>query len=221
MRVVGRPRDGSFRAGSAGRFRTGPRKSWMKCEAWQYNSYSPVARIFHIRIRLAGVLPVLARDTYQGGHGRMLVRLFDLLTLADGRGDEYDIGELVTWLNDAVLIAPSMLLGPAVTWAADARDCFDVSLTDSGRTVTARVSINDNGQPVDFSTNDRFCYNPDDPRKLIRARWTTPVSEWQILEGRPVPKRAQAVWHLEQGPFAYADLHLRPGTMAFNVQPGS
>jgi hypothetical protein len=117
MGVAGRPKDSSFRLGFTGRFRTRAGEPWMKCEAWQYNSRVPLARIFHIRIRFAGFMPVLGRDTYQGGHGRMLVKLLDIFTLADGTGAEYDIGELVTWLNDAVLIAPSMLLDGPISWA--------------------------------------------------------------------------------------------------------
>ncbi len=33
------------------------------------------------------------------------IRLLDLITVEDATGAEYDIGELVTYLNDAVLIA--------------------------------------------------------------------------------------------------------------------
>jgi hypothetical protein len=221
MGVVGRSGDWSFRLGFTGRFRTRLGQPWMKCEAWQYNTRAPPARIFHIRIRFAGIFPVLGRDTYLRGRGRMLVKLLDLFTLADGSGEEYDTGELVTWLNDVVLIAPSMLLAPNISWAPVDCDSFDVSLTDCGRTVSARVTVGENGAPKVFSTTDRFCYNPDDPRRLIRARWTTPVAGWQVVEGRPLPKSGQAVWHLAQGPFVYAEFRPMPGTLAFNLPPGS
>jgi hypothetical protein len=220
MGVVGRPRDWSFRLGFTGRFRTGLGQPWMKCEAWQYDIRAPLARIFHIRIRFVGIFPVLGRDTYLQGRGRMLIKLLDLFTLADGSGEEYDIGELVTWLNDAVLIAPSMLLGPEISWASVEPDSFDVSLADHGRTVTARVTVDEKGAPRDFSTTDRFCYNPDDSKRLIRARWTTPIAGWQVVEGRPLPSSGQAVWHLAQGPFVYAEFRSMPETLAFNVVPG-
>ena len=35
MRVVGRPRDWSFRLRAAGRFRRSVQEGWMPCEAWQ------------------------------------------------------------------------------------------------------------------------------------------------------------------------------------------
>ena len=113
MGVVGRQRDTSFRLHLRGRFRPGKRR-WLECEAWQYTSQPDLARIFHMRLRVGGVLPVYGRDTYVGGHGRMVIRPLDLFTVVDARGPEFDMGELVTYLNDAVLLAPSMLLAPEV-----------------------------------------------------------------------------------------------------------
>ena len=212
-------KDWSFRMGFTGRFRTKPQQPWMNCEAWQYNNGLAVARIFHIRIRFGGLIPVIGRDTYIGGRGRMRVRLLDLFTIADGTSEAYDTGELVTYLNDAVLIAPLMLIVPEISWAAADASSFDVSLTDHGRTVTGRVVVDENGAPKDFGTMDRFCYNPDEPKKLIRARWRTPIAGWEVVDGRPQATGGQAVWHLPQGPFAYADFRLIPGSLIFNVGP--
>lgn len=221
MGVIGRPQDWSFRLGFTGRFRTKPQQRWMKCEAWQYNNRMALARIFHIRILLGGIFPIIARDTYVNSRGRMLVKLFDLFTVADGKGPEYDIGELVTYLNDAALAAPSMLLVPEVSWSSVDSHSFDLALTHQGRTVAARVVVDETGAPTDFSTSDRFWYNADQPEHLVRARWSTPVAGWETVEGRPLPTAVQAVWHLADGPFAYADFRLSPGTVAFNVSPGT
>ena len=220
MGAVGRPRDWSFRLEFAGRFRLKPGQAWMACRTWQYNSRPAIARIFQIRIRMAGVIPVVGRDTYVDGRGRMQVRLLDVLTVVDGRGPEYDLGELVTYLNDGVLIAPSMLLVPAVTWQSVDADCFDIALTDHGRTVTARVTVDNKGAPTDFSTTDRFCVDPDDPKRSTRTRWTTPVTGWQTVDRRQVPVQGRATWHLPKEDFTYADFRLIPEAVAFNVEPG-
>jgi hypothetical protein len=220
MEVLGRPLDWSFRAGFEGRFRIRPGQPWMACEAWQYNTSLALARIFHIRIRAGGLFPIIARDTYVAGHGRLRVRLLDMLPLADGNGEEFDIGELVTYLGDAVLIAPSMLLTPHILWTSVAANSFDVTLTDNGHTVRGRVEIDERGAPKEFRTTDRFFYNPERPKELQRTEWSTPVAGWQRIDGRPLPSAAQAVWHLPDGPFVYADFHPMPGSLAFNVSPG-
>jgi hypothetical protein len=221
MGVIGRPRDWSFRLGFTGRFRRSRDEAWMKCEAWQYNTRLDLARIFHIKLNFFGLVPVLGRDTYMGGRGRMLIRLLDLVTVGDGTGDAYDTGELVTYLNDGIMLAPSMLLVPDVRWSeVDARS-FDVMLTEHGRTVKARIIVDEQGAPIDFETTDRFYSDPKDARKVTRCRWTTPMEGFQDLGGRRLPTRGQAVWHPPgEEPLAYADFSVDPATVAFNVAPG-
>ena len=216
MGVVGRPRDRSFRAQFAGRFRLAPDKSWMSCEAWQYNTGPPPTRVFLMRVRLGHLIPMVARDTYVHGHGRMLGKLVDLITVVDGKGDEFDIGELVTYLNDAVLLAPSLLLGPNVSWQEVDDSTFAVTLTDAGRTVTGRVFLDEHGAPRDFSTNDRFAALP---QGLVRAEWRTPIEAWTTSNGRPLPGASSAIWQLPEGSFAYIEGQFVPGHVTYNVLP--
>lgn len=217
MGVVGRPRDWSFRARFVGRFRMRPDAGWATAEAWQYNSAVEIARVFVLRIRLAHLVPVVGRDTYVHGRGRMLVKLMNLLPVADGKGEEFDHSELITYLNDAVLLAPSMLLGPAASWAAVDDRAFDVTLTDAARSVTARVFLDERGAPVDFHA-DRYATLPSG---LTLARWRTPVTTWDTaLSQRPLPGPAKAVYDLPDGPFPYIEGRFVPGTVAYNVAPG-
>lgn len=221
MKVVGAPRVWSFRAGMRGTFRLGPDRPWVPLEAWQYNTRLDHARLFYIEIPQFG-LPVLGRDTYVRGEGRMLIRPLDLFTVQDAGGEELAVGELVTYLNDGILFAPSILLGPETTWTPVDDRSFDVALTDAGRTVKARVFLDERGAPVDFETTDRFGQDPADPeRRFVRARWTTPIEAWGEVDGRPLPTSGSAVWHFPGGDFAYAKMAVAPGTLAFNVPPGA
>ena len=220
MGVVDRPQDWSFRLGSSGRFRTKPDQPWMKCEAWQYSSRPAVARIFHIRIRFGGLVPVIGRDTYLRGRGRMLVKLLDLFTIEDGMGDEYDTGELVTYLNDAVMIAPSMLFVREISFSPVDANSFALSLTDHGRTVTARVTVDKNGAPKDFSTTGPILLRPQAPEQADSRALEHSDGGRELVDGRRRPLSLKAVWHLPQEPFAYADFRLIPGSLVFDVPPG-
>jgi len=219
MGVVGRPRDWSFRLAWRGSFRPRLDRPWMPCEAWQYNSGLEIARDFRMRLRFWGFVPVIGRDTYRAGRGRLRIRLLDLLTIADGKGPEYDLGELVTWLDDAVLFAPSMLLTPAVSWTAVDEESFDLALTDAGRTVHARVRVNGRGAPLEVETIDRFLDDPANAGHLIRARWTTPIDRWETVGDRPVPTSGRALWHLPEGARPYARFEVIPESVAWNVLP--
>ena len=218
MGVPGRARDWSLRARWTGHFRLRPGQGWQPFEAWQYNSGPAVARVFTMRIDVAGVLPMFGADTYIAGRGSMRGKVLGLVPVADGSGPEFDLGELVTWLDDAVLLAPSMLLVPAVTWVAVDDDSFDVVLTDHGTTVTGRVSVDELGRVRDFSTADRYCALPSG---LVRARWTTPVEGWTMAGGRPVPLGGPAIWDLPDGPYEYARGRVDPGSVEWNVPPTS
>src|SRR6185436_19093788 len=104
------------------------------------------------------------------------------------------------------MLAPSMLLGPGTVWTPVDDRSFDVGVTDRGMTVGARVTVDACGAPTDFSTVDRFRYDPDRPASpWVRERWSTPVSDWRAAGGRWVPALGQAVWHTADGPFPYAE----------------
>jgi hypothetical protein len=218
MGVVGRPADWSFLLHVTGKFRLRPGLPWMRCEAWQYNSGPSVARFFHMRIDAAGVLPMTGRDAYAGGRGRMLGKLAGLVTVADGAGPETDVSELITYLNDAVFWAPSMLLAPAVGWAPVDDRSFEVTLEDSGHRVTARVFVDERGAPVNFSTEDRWCDLPGGP---VRMRWSTPVTGWTEVDGRWRPTSGSAIWHMPEGPFCYAVFRFSPDAISYNVPPAT
>jgi len=220
MGVVGRPRVWSFRARQLGTFRMRPDRAWMACEAWQYNSRLGITRIFHMRVRFSGVVPVYVRDTYIDGHGRMQGRVLDRFSVVDVADAKIDIGELVTYLNDAILFAPSMLLGPETTWTTVDDNSFDVSLSDHGLTVSARVFLDKWGAPVNFSTTDRFGEDPERPGNMVRTRWSTPIRGFTLMAGRPVPTGGQAIWHFPSGDFTYADFALAPNGLTFDVAPG-
>ena len=215
MGVVGRPRTWSLRAHFVGRFRRRHDQPWMPCDAWQYNSAVEVARLFRMRLTFARAVPMWGWDTYRGGSGRMLGKVLGLVTVADGSGPEFDAGELVTWLDDAVLLAPSMLLHPRTSWAGDDPDGFRVAVTDAGRTVRAEVLLDEEGRPRVVRTEDRWA---DLPGGLARTPWSTPVQGWTVVDGRPRPVRAAAVWHLPEGEFRYGELAL--AELALDVPPG-
>ncbi len=216
MGVVGRARDWSLRAHFKARFRREP-GAWLDCEAIQYDTRLKLSRLFYMQLSLKGLLPVTVRDTYLDGRGSMRARAFDLVPVVAGTGHELDVGELVTYLNDAILMAPSLLLGPETSWQEVDGNSFDVTLRDGTLSVKARVWLDQRGAPVDFSTTDRFFDRADGQR--VQTEWRTPISGWQEVGGRRLPTRAEAVWQLPTGPFAYANFRIDPTQIAFNVPP--
>lgn len=212
MGVIGRPRPWAFSVRFVGRFKR-PGQSWMPCEAWQVNAAAPVTRVFHMRIDFARVVPMVGQDVYVDGRGSMHGKVLGLVPVADGAGPEFDLGELVTYVNDALVLAPSMLLVPACTWTAVDSGSFDVAFEDRENRVTARVFVDERGAMLDFATEDRWC---DLPGGLVRARWTTPFDGWTDVDGRPWLTGATATWDLPDGPLPYIEGSFVPGTLSLD-----
>jgi hypothetical protein len=124
----------------------------------------------------------------------------------------------VTWLNDAVLLAPSMLLVAPVRWTIADANAFDLTLTDRGNTVGARVYVDERGAPHDFVTQDRYV-RESDQAPWVRTPWSTPVDGWTTVNGRRRPTGAHAVWRLPEGDFEYATADLAAATVDYNVSP--
>ena len=55
---------------------------------------------------------MVLRDIYLRGKGTMHGKLLGVVTRARSEGSETDLSELARYVNDAVLMAPSMLLRP-------------------------------------------------------------------------------------------------------------
>jgi hypothetical protein len=115
-----------------------------------------------MRIRFAGVIQD-DRCRHLPGRSRPVAgKPLRVVTVVDGKGDEFDLGELTTSLKDAVLLAPTFLLQPAMTWSEADDTSFDVTIAIAGRSVMGRVFLDGHGAPVDFSTTDRFAVLPAD-----------------------------------------------------------
>lgn len=219
MGATGRPRTKSLRTRFTGRFKIGLKGGWQPCEGWTYISREGGAfRFFEMRLKFLGWMPLRVHDVYQDGAGRLSARLFGLFPVASGRGPELDAGELVTFLNDAIMGAPDLLLGPETAWREVDDRTFEVALTDAGNRVSARVTVDERGAPLDFATDDRYFVDSSDPgRPPVRTRWTTPVAGWGSVAGRAVSLGGRATWHFPEGPFTYAELRLLTGSVAFDA----
>jgi len=216
MQVVGRRRHRSFRVRLAGTFRMRPTQAFMPFSAWQYNTVDPVARLFHMRIDMGHVLPMVGRDSYLDGRGAMHGRLLGIVPVADAEGPELDVSELTTWVNDAVLLAPSMLLGSHSVWQELDDDSFELTVTDRDQSVTAKVFLDSRGAPRDFRSTDRYATLGTG---LTRAEWRTPIHGFTVVDGRPSPGRASAIWALPAGPFEYARAQFDTNHLTYDLEP--
>jgi hypothetical protein len=97
----------------------------------------------------------------------------------DASGPELDRAETVTLLNDMCLLAPSSLIDATIHWESVDSVSVRARYTVGTNTISAMLLFNDEGELVNFVSEDRLVASPDG-RQFMRQRWSTP--------GKPLPE---------------------------------
>ncbi len=202
--VAGKPWINTVRIKYAGKFRLAADKPWMPIRAEQFYTTNPPAFHWKAQLKMAGLWLMKGDDAYKNGHGHMFGKLAGLFTLFDARGEELDQSAMLRYLNEMTLWFPIALLSDNITWQAVDDHSADVTFTDCGKSVTARLFFEADGRLINFSAM-RYRENKGN---FSLDRWDTPMTEWDMLGGLNLPIRGQAVWKLPTGDLPYADLKL-------------
>ncbi|MBN8611385.1 MAG: hypothetical protein J0L92_12400 [Deltaproteobacteria bacterium] len=203
--AIGQPRVASYRARWKGRIRSGPDAPWMALSAEQHNVVEPAARLFSMDASMLGV-PIDGLHRYVESGATMHVKALGAVTVAREGGDELTHAETVTLLNDMCVLAPSTLAGPNLVWEPGTdRDRARVAFTNAGHTVRAELVFDDDGDLVDFVSDDRA---RSEGGALTRKRWSTPLGGYRRFGELRVAARGSALWHEAEGPYPYIELEL-------------
>ncbi|MCY7343615.1 MAG: hypothetical protein LH603_17725 [Pseudonocardia sp.] len=211
--VVGRPRVHDFRARWTGRIRSGPDSAWMTFTADQLNILDTPCRFFEMDARMKG-LPVDVLHAFDEKGASMRVRLLSVVTMVDADGAEFTHGETVTLFNDLCVLAPGALVSADVSWQPVDAHCVVGRFTLGVNTVTAELRFDDDGDLVDFVSDDRAASSPDG-RTFTRMRWTTPVRDHAQVGPARIPTRGETRWHPDSGAWTYGEFALT--SLAYNV----
>ena len=210
--IVGKERAQTARIRFNGEFRMGADRKWMRVETEQTSFLDDPARVFYMKGRYLGMIPIDGRDLYARGEGHMFIKLLWLLTVADAKGPEMARSGLVTFLNDMVMI-PSAFLDERIAWSAVDDRSAAATLSAGGMSVRAVLRFSDAGGVADFVTEDRFYSGKGGAFRPVR--WSTPFRNYREIAGVMVPTEGDAIWHFDSGDLCYARFTLRD--ISYNV----
>lgn len=205
--AIGRTRPTHVRAVWCGRIRASATDGWLPFSAEQHNFLDEPSRFFRMEARRGGV-PVDVLHVFQAGVATMRVRVLSAFQIVNAGGPDATRAETVTLLNDVCLLAPGALVGPSFRWEpVDARSAR-VHYTLGPNTVSAMLHFDDDGNLIDFVSDDRMA-SSSDGKTFSRRRWSTPVSSYQTFDGTRVMRHGEGRWHPEGEPsFSYIELDL-------------
>jgi hypothetical protein len=193
--AVGRPRARTVRLLQRGGMRTAPGQPYLPVVARQYFRVDQPGFVWTVDVTMMRVVPVVGRDTYLDGHGRMFIKAGGLVAVADGTGPTFDQGTALRFLGEIVWF-PSAALASYITWEPIDDRRARATLAFKDVTTSAVFEFDERGRFAGM-TAERYY----DGKSL--ETWVIPVTEWQTIRGIEMPVRGGAVWKLASGDFDY------------------
>jgi len=181
-----------FRMTHDGQFKTGIDKGWIDIKGEQYATIEKPGLIWKGKTSL-----FTARDIYLEGKGMLNVWLFSFLRIIDGKGFQYDQGELLRWLGESVLYPTNLLPSKRLKWFAI--DALSAKLTFdyNGLSLFYKVKFNVIGEIVELETK-RYM----DKKNL--ETWIVKLSNYKEFSDITVPTSFEVLWRLRKGDLCYA-----------------
>jgi hypothetical protein len=191
--IIGKPLVRTVYLRQQGRVRLAGQR-WIPLRAQEWFSVQPPGFVWDATMRVAGIPVGRARDMYQGGQGRMLIKAASLVTVADAGAEEMDQGSMMRYLSELMWF-PSAFLEDNISFRAIDATSARVTLTDHGKTATATLFFDSAGRLTNFVARR---YAIAGKGRDLRT-WSVPVSIYGEFEGLKLPVRVKAVWKLTEG----------------------
>ena len=148
--------------------------------------------------------------SYQNEKATMQIKLFGLFDVVNIKGAIMNKAETVTVFNDMCLIAPATLIDKRIEWTAIDNLSAKAIFTNGTNKITATVYFNQEGQLVNFISDDRSAID------MKQYRFSTPVKEYTSINGTNIWKHGETIWHYPDGEFVYGKFTLK--SIEYNVQ---
>jgi hypothetical protein len=202
--AVGQPRVVSVRARMHGRIRSGPGARWMPFVAEQYDFFDRPSRFFYMNASMF-FIPAQGYHRYAGSEATMVVKAAAVVPVARQAGPSMTRTETVTLFNDMCLLAPATLIDPAIVWEPVDDWTARATFSNAAQTIRAELLFNEQGELVDFRSDDRG-QSSTDGRTLISMRWSTPVGNYRRYGAATLASVGEGRWHPAEGDYTYIEL---------------
>lgn len=194
---VGKPKVNNFKIEFSGKIRKDETADWMPFTSEQHNFMHTPTRLFYMEAVMKH-LPVAGYHCYLNGKAFMDIRLFSMFKVQYQDGDEMNKAETVTFFNDMCCMAPPTLIDKRINWENIEKNVARATFTNNGITITADLYFNDDGQLINFKSNDR--YNADAGKRLP---WATPLKNYKQINGYNLAGSAETIYTYPDKEFCY------------------
>jgi len=198
--AIGKPKIWNYRIEMKGKMWSDEEKKPMSITSVQYNFTKNPLRMFYIKGNMMG-LPVYGLHSYKNEEGKMQIKVLGLLSVVNATGVEMDISDTVTLLNDMCVFAPGALIDKRIQWEPIDELTTKATFTNGKNTVSAILYFNEEGQLINFISDDRYAIG----KTTEKLRWSTPITKYINYSGVNLPANAKTIWHYPDREFTYGD----------------
>lgn len=200
--VLNKPRVKNMRIVMQGEMRS-KEQNWFPFTTVQYNFFEEPTRLFFMKGKIFGVT-VPGYHYYINKNAVMDIRLFGSKKMVYLTGNEMNKAEMVTLFNDMCLMAPATLIDKRIKWEAIDSTKAKAVFSNGNIGITAMLHFDKEGRLIDFTSNDRYEVNI---KKWLP--FSTPVKEYQTLNGTNIIAYGEGVWQYDDGFFTYGKFRLK------------
>jgi len=202
--VIGKERVTTVRLKHRGAMRLKPDANWVPLEAEEYYTVDDPGFVWFGRITMAPLLTVSAQDMYMEGRGNMHIKALSTVTITDAKGKEMDESSLMRYFNEMMWF-PTSFVSDRVKWEPIDANSARATMTDSGITVSAVFYFDEEGRLTNFVAERGRDIGGG---KLVKTKWSTPVTDYKSFNGLLLPSKGEAIWHLDSGEYSYIRLEI-------------
>lgn len=112
------------------------------------------------------------------------------------------VSALVTFLNDLVL-CPLGYFSLPLRLRQAGPDSVELAMTHAGMAVSAVMTMDADGRPVDWRTDDRYAGVNG---RNIKDRWSTPFQGSREAAGLRIPEKGSGIHCYDGNPYIYVEL---------------
>jgi hypothetical protein len=204
--AIGKSKPRNMRIAFEAEMWSNPLAKPMKARSEQYNFFEDYTRLFLMKASKL-LIPFHAFHIYKKKEATFKVRAANLFNVVDVKGEVLTTTETVTMLNDMCIFAPGNLYDKRLSWKEiDSLSC-EVTLQNGSYKVSAILFFNEKGELVNFVSDDRYALQDDGTMR--RARWSTPVKDYKVIDGRRIPTYGETIWNYPEGDFTYGNFRLK------------
>lgn len=178
-------------------------KDFFHAVSEQYNFFEEPTRLFFMKATMFGI-PIYGYHHYIREKAVMDIRFAGLFSIVKKAGPVMDRAETVTLFNDMCLMAPATLIDKRIQWETIDSNTVKAVFTNHSISVTAVLYFNEQGQLVNFVSNDRTEINT-----MQQLPFSTPVHRYKNLHGFNLFEQGDGVWTYPDGPFVYGKFTLK------------